>query len=137
MALRKKPKNKTPKLSTIKAKAWDLFSEWVRRKHADEDGWGYCYTCGKGAHWKDLQCGHAIPGRHNAVLLDAEICRLQCWQCNNPKHGVYHIFTTRLIEENGKAWWDAKLAGSNIPKKISRSDYEEIIADLKQKIEAL
>lgn len=128
---------KTKSLKTIKAKAWKLFSEYVRRKDADEGGTTRCYTCLQLAHWKELQCGHSIPGRHNAVLFDAEICRPQCQRCNIWCGGSYHMFTTRLIKENGMDWWEAKLEGSREVVKYTRSDLEDLILVLKTKIAIL
>lgn len=130
-------KVKSKRLSALKKKCWELFSQFIRRSHANENGWSRCYTCDTVGHWKQLQCGHAIPGRHNAVLLDAEICRPQCAICNVFKHGQLHIFTTKLICENGDDWWLKKLAQSNVPIKISRDNYAEMIEDLKRKLEIL
>ena len=121
----------------LKNKAWKLFSEYVRRKHADEGGTASCYTCGQLAYWKDLQCGHAIPGRHGAVLFDEEICRPQCPRDNVFLGGRYEIFTTRLIKENGMAWWEAKLDGAKRVVKYTRSDLEALIESYKQKLREL
>ena len=121
----------------LKNKAWKLFSEYVRRKHADEGGTASCYTCGQLAYWKDLQCGHAIPGRHGAVLFDEEICRPQCPRDNVFLGGRYEIFTTRLIKENGMAWWEAKLDGAKRVVKYTRSDLEALIAEFQNKLKTL
>lgn len=130
------PKRK-PTTKSLKAKCWKLFSEYVRRKHADEGGTAECYTCGVLAFWKDLQCGHAIPGRTGAVLLDEEICRPQCPRDNVFMRGRYEIFTTKLIKENGMEWWEAKLAGARQVVKLTAADYEAKIEELKQKLSEL
>lgn len=115
--------------------AWKIFSEYIRRKDADEGGTTECYTCGKLLHWKyEAQAGHAIPGRHNAVLLDPEIVRVQCAPCNIWKRGMYHIFTTKLIKENGMEWWERKLEEARRVVKLTRSDFEEAIQTFKQKL---
>jgi len=124
-------------LKSLKNKAWKLFSEWIRRRGADEGGTERCYTCGGLAHWKELQAGHSIPGRHNAVLLDADICRPQCVVCNVWKRGQYHIFATKLIRENGIEWWEKKLLDSRRVVKLGRGDYETIIEDLNKKLAGL
>lgn len=133
-----KTKKVKPKaLSYYKERAWKIFSEYVRRKHSDAEGYSRCYTCEVVAHWKNLQCGHAIPGRNNAVLLDDSICRPQCCLCNVFKHGQLHIFATKLQLENGQDWWMQKLADSNRAVKVGRAEYEVIIEDLKKKVEEL
>ena len=128
---------KKPTLRSLKNKCWKLFSEYVRRKDADEGGTNECYTCGQLSHWKELQCGHAIPGRHNAVLFDEEICRPQCPRDNVWMGGRYEVFAAKLIRENGLEWFESKLAGARQVVKYTRSDLEDLIETYKQKIKEL
>jgi len=129
---------KKPTLSSLKKKLWKLFSEYVRRKDADEGGTERCFTCGRLYHWRgELQCGHAIGGRHNAVLFDPDICRPQCRSCNIFLRGNYQVFITRLIKENGLEWWEKKLEDSKKVVKYTRSDLEELIELYKAKLEKL
>jgi len=128
---------KKPTLRSLKARAWKLFSEWIRRKDADQGGTVSCYTCGKLMFWKEAHAGHAIPGRHNAVLLDPEIVRPQCPRDNLFLGGRYEIFATKLIKEKGMEWWEAKLEGARAIVKLTRGDYEALISSYKQKLEDL
>ena len=128
---------KKPTLKSLKTKAWKTFSEWIRRKDADEGGTAYCYTCGAPKFWRELHAGHALPGRHNAVLLDPDIVRPQCPVCNIWKSGNYPVFTAKLIKENGLSWWESKYESSKRLVKLTRSDFEEAIQEYKQKLEAL
>lgn len=130
-------KKRKQTLSGLKKKCWRLFSEFIRRESADEGGSEYCYTCGKLAHWKELHAGHAIPGRHNAVLFDHSIVRPQCPVCNIWKGGNYHIFTTKLIKEHGMDWWEQKLTDSRKVVKYTRSDLEDLILHYESKLSAL
>lgn len=129
---------KKPTLKTLKNKAWKLCSELVRRKGADAGGFCGCYTCGAPIHWKlEAQAGHAIGGRNNAVLLDLEILRPQCVACNVFRRGNYPIFTTKLIRENGLEWFEQKLIEARKAVKLTRSDYEQRIAEFRRKLEEL
>ena len=128
---------KKKSLKSLKAKCWKVFSEFVRRKHADAEGFAYCYTSGVRVHWKELQCGHAIGGRHNAVLFDEEICRPQTLAENVFKRGNYPVFTTNLIKEKGMQWWENKLEKSHQVRKYTTSELEEMIKDYKQKLKDL
>lgn len=125
---------KKKSLRLLKAKCWRLFSEYIRRKDADAGGTERCYTCEGSHHWKELQCGHAIGGRHNAVLLDESICRPQCVRCNVFLRGNYPIFTTKLIKENGMEWWEGKLEGARQIVKVTRDDMEGMIQSYQQKL---
>jgi hypothetical protein len=137
----KKTKNGSKKKSAsvrgLKAKCWALFSEYVRRKHADSNGYARCYTSGVSAPWKELQCGHAIGGRHNAVLFDEEICRPQTVAENVFRRGNYPVFTAKLIRENGLEWFEQKLVAARRAVKYTRSDLEALITEYKTKLKDL
>lgn len=93
-----------------------------------------CYTCGERMVWKESQAGHAIGGRHNAVLFDEEICRPQCVRCNVFMRGNYPVFTAKLIREKGLGWFERKLEESRMVVKLTRSDFEEVIQTYRQKL---
>ena len=130
-------RTKKKSLRAIKQSAWRLFSEYVRRRHADHDGYTRCYTSGVVAHWTELQCGHAIGGRNNAVLFDEEICRPQTVAENVFKRGNYPVFTAKLIREHGLEWFEEKLAGARQAVKLDRETLETIIETYKAKLEEL
>lgn len=72
-------KKKPKKLSYYKKKLDKLYSEYIRRKDADKEGFNFCYTCGARHHWKKLQNGHYV--RRSAglsVYFLEENCRPQC-----------------------------------------------------------
>jgi len=115
-------------LPKLKVKLWKLVSEYVRRKDADNCGTVRCYTCGEPKFWKEVDAGHAIGGRNNAVLFDEEIIRPQCKPCNMPPNcGMYYEFGIKLNQENGDGWYEAKKIASKQVVKFTRSDLEEMI----------
>jgi hypothetical protein len=128
---------KKKSLRQLKAACWRLFSEWIRRKDADQGGTVTCYTCGKLMYWKEAHAGHALPGRHNAVLFDPEIVRVQCPVDNIWKGGNDPVFPAKLIRENGLEWFESKLEGARRVVKYTRSDLEDLISEYKQKLESL
>lgn len=69
-------------ISQLKKTAWDWFSKFIRARNADYRGYARCVTCGVIKHWKELQAGHFIPGRHNSNLFDERGCHPQCYHCN-------------------------------------------------------
>lgn len=139
MSLKKRKKKKKPKLkslSSLKKKAWVLFSQYIRQSSADNYGVCVCYTCGERQQWKEAQAGHAIPGRHNAVLYDEEIVRVQCVACNIFRRGNYQAFITKLIKSNGIEWWENKLSDSRQTVKYTRTDIQEIIDKYTERLKA-
>ena len=117
MVMAKVKKVATPKkksdLKKAKAKAWAVFSQYIRRKYADEDGNCRCVTCGTVKHWKELHAGHYIDGRNNSVLYNEQLVHPQCFHCNSKMLGclggnkvAYTIFMATkyclTMEEIGK-----------------------------------
>ncbi len=76
----KKPKKKTT--SQLKKLLDKTFSEYVRRKNANEEGLVKCYTCSKVIPWKEIQCGHFISRSYLATRFDEDNTRPQCVGCN-------------------------------------------------------
>ena len=131
-------KRKQKSLSQLKKQAWCLLSQCIRKEAAQRNnGVCDCYTCPATLAVSDAQAGHAIGGRHNAVLFDEEIIRPQCCGCNIFKRGNYQVFITKLIEENGFAWWQMKLAGSKATIKYNRLELELLIEGYKERLRGL
>lgn len=111
-----KPKKKRVKSENKKDKdrAWYWFSRYIRvrdcLKTTKTKHIGICYTCGKVFNFKELQCGHGISGRGNAILLDEDIVKIQDYHCNIGLGGNYEVFVSKLIEEHGLKWYQDKLA---------------------------
>lgn len=116
---------KAKTLTYYKKKAWSAFSRHIRQKYADEDGNVACYTCGTIKHWKQMQAGHGIGGRNNAVLFLEEVVRPQCVGCNMYGGGKYAIFTRKLIDELGLSKYDELVTLSNQTVKYTIADYED------------
>lgn len=82
------PKRKYTKnpLEVRKNEVWRKFSLYVRRRDCllatGSPNHGRCCTCGKAYPITRLQAGHFVPGRHDAVLFDADGVHTQCYRCN-------------------------------------------------------
>lgn len=59
-----------------------IFSEVVRRKHADYRGMVSCVTCWAKFHWKLIQAGHFIDRQHLLTRYDETAVFPQCENCN-------------------------------------------------------
>lgn len=133
------PKTKKTTLGKAKKKAWDAFSLWVRMRNVTNQNMGFvnCYTCEKSYHYKNMNAGHGIGGRNNAVLFDEAIVRPQCVGCNIWGRGQYQVFTRKLIGELGLEAYDEIVKHSSDPVKYKVADYEEIEQRYKRKLEEL
>lgn len=108
------PRVKLKSVSFYKKKAWKLFSELIRRAHANPNGMTQCVTCRLWFEWKKLQAGHFIPGRHNSILFDERGVHPQCMRCNvflrsNPRE--YDAFMRKTY-------------GAKVIKELERKDKE-------------
>ena len=132
---RKRYKQRVKSIRSLRKTAWQLLSKIVRSKYS-ENGYGRCYTCTSVHPVSELQAGHAIGGRHNAVLFDEEILRSQCVRCNVFMRGNYPVFSARLVREHGIEWWESKLKYSQEIKIYKRSDLEELIESYQRRLDA-
>lgn len=71
-------KAKTKTKTQLKEKADKLFSIYIRKLWANDEGKAQCYTCLKIDHWKKLQNGHYHSRRHSSTRYDEDNCRVQC-----------------------------------------------------------
>lgn len=128
---------KKPTFKSLKTKAWKTFSEWVRRRDADEGGTCYCVTCRTPIFWKEAHAGHFVPGRTNSVLFHPDITNAQCPICNLWRGGNYQAYTLYMLDKFGREKVEEFLSLRRQVVKLTRTDLEEIIETYKAKLEQL
>ena len=133
--MKRKKRKRVKSIRSLRKTAWQLLSKIVRSKYS-ENGYGRCYTCTSVHPVSELQAGHAIGGRHNAVIFDEDILRAQCVRCNVFMRGNYPVFAARLVREHGIEWWENKLKSSQDIKIYKRSDLEELIESYQRRLHA-
>lgn len=124
-----------PLSMTVKARrdsAWKVFAKYIRTK---DKGIPRCYTCGIQT-W-DIQAGHGIGGRNNAVLFLEAVVKPQCERCNGYLRGNYKVFTLKLIKELGAEEYERLLIESNKTVKMTPYEFLEIEKKYKEKLESL
>jgi hypothetical protein len=99
----KKEKRPANNIKILKNEVWDLFSEWVRRSEANDEGYGRCVTCGSLRHWKAADAGHYI---HRTLFLIPELVHFQCKQCNGYGHGVLDRYKEFMLKKYGQKTLD-------------------------------
>lgn len=135
MAIKKKkgPKKRQASLSGLKRKAWDAMSRVKRQLFADYRGMVSCVTCDREHHWKELDSGHWIPkSRGLAVYFDWFNFWPQCTYCNRFLHGNLTKYTIWMCDTLGRDEVDRLDSLSRTQRKITRADYEEMIAFFKK-----
>lgn len=101
-----KKRGKYKGLKYYEKRAWERLSRFVRLEGCYQSTGrferGRCYTCDHLVLFQELDAGHAIGGRNNAVLFDKRIIKPQCQTCNRNNGGEYEKFKEKLIKELGE-----------------------------------
>lgn len=81
--------------------AWKQFSEYIRVRYSDFDGYVACFTCGMVKQWKEMHAGHFIHGNTKRTYFDEANVHPQCRSCNFYKDGARDLYALKLIEKYG------------------------------------
>lgn len=126
----KKPVKKS--LAKVKKKFWTLFSIYIRMRDGLETTgsteWALCITCDKRYHFKLLQAGHFVAGRHSSNLFSERGTHAQCFNCNINLKGNTLEYRRKIIELYGKGV-DEEL------EEISRQTYKYTIPEIEDMME--
>uniref|UniRef100_A0A6M3K491 Putative lambda recombination protein n=1 Tax=viral metagenome TaxID=1070528 RepID=A0A6M3K491_9ZZZZ len=132
-------KVKQPSKSTIKRRAWDAFSKFIRTRDCIKTtgcpDWGLCITCSRRYHIKLLQAGHFIPGRHNANLFSEKGTHAQCYNCNINLRGATLEYRRKIIEMYGDGYDEVLEQEAREIKKYSVEDLTNIEKHYKIEVE--
>jgi len=128
-------------VSSVKKKVWVVFSKYIRLRDCLETtgcaSFGLCITCGKRYHFKLLQAGHFISGRHNSNLFSERGTHAQCYNCNINLRGNTLEYRRKIIEMYGDG---VDLELEEIARQIKSYtvvELKELEASLKAKIKLL
>lgn len=87
-------------------KLWKVFSEYIRLRDADKNGYCKCITCGSMRPWKEMDCGHGIPRQHKATKFDTKNNHAQCKKCNGFEGGMRERYKEAVDRLYGAGTWD-------------------------------
>lgn len=128
---------KTKSLSQLRDKLDEVYSQWIRRSAADQNGTVKCYTCSKVDHWKKLQCGHYISRRHISTRHFEKNTKPQCVGCNIFNQGNGPAFAIALTREYGPTILEELEIKKNNTCKMGKFEYELLINEYKEKLNQL
>ena len=116
------------------------FSEYIRRKESDSNGYVSCVCCGVSRHWKDrMHCGHYIPREKTAIRWDERNCHPQCAEDNYKQKltGDCTEYTIWMIENLGYTTIQDLQEIKNSKVKLTRNDLQQKIDYYQHKIDSL
>lgn len=119
-------------VKNLKKKADSAFSIYIRKRDR-----GKCYTCGKVAHWKEMQASHFVSRNHNNTRYDEDNVKCACYQCNVMFDGNKDVFAFRLVQDYGQNILQELQDKKNVLKSWSVEELLDIIALYEQKAKGL
>lgn len=132
---------KKPTLTSVKNKLWPVFSEFIRKRDCLKTtgctSWGLCFTCNRRYHYKLLQAGHFVAGRHNGNLFSERGTHAQCYNCNINLKGNTLQYRRKVIELYGHGVDEELEAEARAVKIYKIYDFEAMIVEYKNKIKEL
>lgn len=126
---------KLPPLPRLKKRLWVIFSQYIRQRDADENGYAPCISCGKVEHYKLQDAGHYHPkslglsvyflekGVHNQCLTKESNLKMF--------NGTYKSIADVRV---GEFIWAFNESGFSLEKAVVEK-YEKFIPDLLYEIE--
>ena len=124
-------------VSKAKKKTWTFFSIFIRTRDCiDTTGcpsFGLCITCGRRYHFKLLQAGHFLPGRHNANLFYEKGCHAQCYNCNINLKGNTMAYVDALHSKYGQGIVKELRENDRRIKKFTVLELQEMEKDFKNR----
>ena len=88
------------------AKLWKAFSEFIRLRDSDKEGFGKCFTCQRVIHYTRGDCGHGIGRQHKATKFNEQNNHLQCKHCNAFEGGKREVYKEEVDKRYGQGTWD-------------------------------
>jgi len=119
-------------LKQLKAQAWHLLSEYVRKRDK-----GSCFTCGVIKEWKEQQSGHYIHGCTKATWLNEDNVHCQCSRCNMYLNGNLRVYTLYMIKKYGIKKVEALEQLSKKEHYFNRKELTDLIIYFKKKLNGL
>jgi hypothetical protein len=121
----------------LKAKLDRIFSEYIRLRDADANGYCRCISCGAIRLWTQMDAGHYVNRQHMSLRYDERNVHAQCRSCNRFDEGNQIGYTRGLIKKYGAGIIDLLEVKKHTASKMTLFDYEALIEHYKKGIEIL
>lgn len=117
-------------------KLWKVFSEFIRRRDADENGYCKCFTCGVIRFWKQMDCGHGLGRQHLGTKYNEKNNHAQCKRCNGFEGGMREVYKENMNLKYGPGTWELMELASKKPSKISQFEIDNAERYYKDKLKS-
>ena len=140
-----KKKTKRPTISSVKKKAWDVFSRFVRTRDCllttGSSQYGECFTCSETLPFVELQAGHFVP-KHSGNYFSEKGVHAQCRTCNifgknRKRAGMPLEYRRHLVELYGEKTTAYLERENQLERKFTIPELEELYEYYKNKLKEL
>lgn len=115
-------------------KLWKAFSEYIRRRDSNKEGYGKCFTCPRIIHWKKGDCGHGIGRQHKGTKYNEKNNHLQCKHCNGFEGGKREVYRDEMNKRYGSNTWELMEAAAKKPAKIGQFEIDQLEKHYKERL---
>lgn len=109
-------------VASLKRSLKRIFSEYIRLRDSDENGFCTCISCGRKHYWRGvkhlgikpvMQMGHFIQQKgHPSIMFNPFNAHAQCSYCNGFLQGNQYLYGKKLEKMYGKKIVDDLFAKS-------------------------
>ena len=131
------PRKASQSRKALEKRLDEVFSEYIRRRHADKDGIVECVTCGKKDHWKSMDAGHFWKRQYRATRWHPCNAAVQCARCNRFRGGAEAEHATYILKTYGDVIFNELHILHLKTEKMYREDYLRLIEEFKRELEEL
>lgn len=114
-----------------------IFSEYIRLRDANDNGFCKCVTCGAMWRWQSLHNGHYVDRRHIGARYDERNCTSQCPNCNIGLRGNLDKYKRAIIEKYGVKVLEELESAKRTTEKWTTVDYQEKITYYKSEVKRI
>lgn len=114
-----------------------VFSEYIRRRDADEYGRVKCCTCPTVAHWAEMDCGHWRSRHNKSIRFEESDNHAQCRECNRTNDGEYQFHEAYIVKRYGSREAKRLIVLSHKAKHWMQHEIDELVKKYKLKIKSL
>jgi len=113
------------------------FSLFIRLRDSDTNGYARCCTCGKIAHFRDMDAGHFVNRKFKAVRFNEKNVNTQCRSCNRYCEGNIPEYSLFIERKYGKGTVEKLIAQKNTYTKMGKVRIDEIGKEYRVKMKEL
>lgn len=107
-------------------KLWKVFSEYIRLRDSDENGFCKCFTCTRVAFWRKMDCGHGVGRQHWGTKYNEKNNHAQCKVCNGFEGGRADRYEKAVNKRYGPQTWDLLNIQKRQVSKWSQFEFDQL-----------